>query len=114
MTMNMRQQKLPKRIMRYFKDVGFKPQEVYACGGATQSDFWIQMHSDVIGVPIKLTEEHNAPLLGDAILAATGAGLYDSIEEAAEHMVKRLGGSMWAQPTQAGGAALVFSLAANE
>jgi ribulose kinase len=22
-------------IMRYFKDVGFKPQEVYACGGAT-------------------------------------------------------------------------------
>jgi ribulokinase len=77
-----------EHIMRYFKDVGFKPQEVYACGGATQSDFWIQMHSDVIGVPIKLTEEHNAPLLGDAILAATGAGLYDSIEEAAEHMVK--------------------------
>jgi hypothetical protein len=33
--------------------------------------------------------------------------------KAAEQMVKRLGGSMWAQPTQAGGAALVFSLDAS-
>ena len=48
----------------------------------------MQIQSDVLGLPIYLTEEPNAPLLGDAILAAYGAGVYGSIEEAAACMVK--------------------------
>jgi len=77
-----------EHIMRYFKDSGFEPKEIYACGGATNSDLWMQIHSDVMGVPIYLTEEPNAPLLGDAILAFYGAGVYSSIEEAASAMVR--------------------------
>lgn len=77
-----------EHIMRYFKEAGFVPEEVYACGGATKSNLWMQMQSDVLGVPINLTEEPNAPLLGDAILAAYGAGVYASIEDAANHMVR--------------------------
>jgi sugar (pentulose or hexulose) kinase len=77
-----------EHIMRYFKEAGFVPEEVYACGGATKSNLWMQMQSDVLGVPINLTEEPNAPLLGDAILAAYGAGVYTSIEEAANNMVR--------------------------
>ena len=41
-----------------------------------------------LGIPIFLTEEPNAPLLGDAVLASCGAGVYNSIEEAASQMVK--------------------------
>ena len=77
-----------EHIMRYFREAGFAPREVYACGGATKSDLWMQIQSDVLGIPICLTEEANAPLLGDAILASYGAGLYKSIEEAAEAMVR--------------------------
>jgi ribulose kinase len=77
-----------EHIMRYFREAGFEAQEVYACGGATQSDLWMQIQSDVIGTPICLTEEPNAPLLGDAILASYGAGLFDSIEDAADAMVR--------------------------
>ncbi len=77
-----------EHIMRYFKEAGFVPEEVYACGGATSSDLWMQMQSDVLGIPIVLTEEPNAPLLGDAILASCGAGVYKNIEEAASSMVK--------------------------
>jgi ribulokinase len=77
-----------EHIMRYFRKAGFQPREVYACGGATRSDLWMQIQSDVLGTPIYLTEEPNAPLLGDAILASVGAGHYASIEEAAERMVK--------------------------
>ncbi len=77
-----------EHIMRYFKEAGFIPEEIYACGGATQSNLWMQIQSDVLGLPIYLTEEPNAPLLGDAILAAYGAGVYGSIEEAAACMVK--------------------------
>jgi FGGY-family pentulose kinase len=76
-----------EHIMRYFREAGFVAEEVFACGGATQSDLWMQIQSDVIGTPICLTEEPNAPLLGDAILASYGAGVYDSVEEAASNMV---------------------------
>ena len=77
-----------EHIMRYFKEAGFEPEEIYACGGATESDFWIQMQSDVLGVPINLTEEPNAPLLGDAILGACGGEVFPNIEEAVDRMVK--------------------------
>ena len=38
-----------EHIMRYFREAGFIPEEVYACGGATQSDLWMQIESDVLG-----------------------------------------------------------------
>jgi ribulokinase len=77
-----------EHIMRYFKEAGFEPEEIYGCGGATESDLWMQMQSDVLGVPINLTEEPNAPLLGDAILGAYGAEVFATIGEAVDRMVK--------------------------
>ncbi len=77
-----------EHIMRYFKEAGFTPKEVYACGGATKSRLWMQIQSDVIGVPIYLTNEPNAPLLGGAILASYGSGYYNSIEDGVKKMVK--------------------------
>jgi len=77
-----------EHIMRVFKEAGYSPQELVACGGATKSPLWMQIHSDVLGMPIRLTEEQNAPLLGDAILAAYGTGMYKSIEEGADSMVR--------------------------
>jgi ribulose kinase len=77
-----------EHIMRHFREAGLEPREIYACGGATHSDLWIHTHSDVLGLPIFLTEEPNAPLLGDAVVASCGAGVYRSVEEAAANMVK--------------------------
>ena len=77
-----------EHIRRYFKEAGFEPEKIYACGGATQSDLWMQIHSDVLGLPIYITEESNAPLLGDAVLSAFGSRYYSSIEEAASKMVR--------------------------
>jgi FGGY-family pentulose kinase len=76
-----------EHIMHTFKEAGYVPKEIFACGGATNSDLWMQIHSDVLGLPISLTREPNAPLLGDAILASYGAGIYGTIEEAAARMV---------------------------
>ena len=77
-----------EHIMRHFREAGLEPKEIYACGGATHSDLWMQIHSDVLGLPIFLTEEPNAPLLGDAVVASYGAGVYRSIEDAAANMVR--------------------------
>ena len=66
---------------------GFEPKEIVACGGSTKSRAWMQMHADVSGVPITLTEVGDAVVLGSCMLAAVGAGVYPDIQAAADNMV---------------------------
>lgn len=75
-------------IFKAMRANGYRPTEFRICGGATKSDLWMQIHADVSGIPLTLTEVADAPALGSAILAAVAAGHYSSIEEAATVMVK--------------------------
>lgn len=75
-------------IFKAMRSNGYQPHEFRICGGATRSDLWMQIHADVSGIPLTLTEVADAPALGSAILAAVAAGHYSSIEEAAGAMVK--------------------------
>ena len=71
------------------KNAGYEVKEIYACGGLALSDFWMQMHTDIIGVPMYSTvENQSAGCLGDCIIAAVGVGLFESLEEAAKKMVR--------------------------
>jgi sugar (pentulose or hexulose) kinase len=45
------------------------------------------MHADVSGLPITFTEVGDAVLLGGAILAGVGAGIFPSLDEAVDTMV---------------------------
>jgi ribulokinase len=74
-------------ILRTIQDDGFKVEEAMVCGGATKSPLWLQIHADVSGLPLRMTEVADAPALGSAILAAFGAGIYGSVREAIEAMV---------------------------
>jgi len=56
-------------------------------GGGTRSPLWLQIHADVCGKPILLTEEPEATALGTAVCAAAGAGLYADVVEASDQMV---------------------------
>jgi ribulokinase len=67
----------------------FRINEIIACGGATQSDLWMQIHADVTGKPIFIPEDQNAVCLGSGILAAIGAGWYKDMESAAAAMVRK-------------------------
>lgn len=69
---------------------GFEVTEMVAAGGATNSRAWMQMHADVSGVPISLTEVGDAVALGSSMLAAVGAELYPDLQTAAEHMVHEI------------------------
>jgi ribulose kinase len=75
-------------ILETMRDAGFTPKRAVICGGATHSELWLAIHADVSGIPLELTEVPNAPLLGSAILAATGAGCYPDIASAAAAMVR--------------------------
>jgi sugar (pentulose or hexulose) kinase len=56
-------------------------------GGPTKSELWMQMHADVSNVPISFTKVSEAPLLGAAMQAAVGAGIYPDLPAAAAAMV---------------------------
>ena len=67
----------------------FHIDEIIACGGATQSDLWMQINADVVGKPIMIPEDQNAVSLGSGILGAVGAGWYGGIQDAANAMVRK-------------------------
>ena len=74
-------------IIRTMREAGNAVDDVVACGGALNSPLWMQTHADVSGVPIRTTRSPDAVMLGAAVLAATGAGLYASTVDAAAAMV---------------------------
>jgi ribulose kinase len=74
-------------IFRNFRGHNFEPRLNVVSGGPTKSALWMQMHADVSNVPISLTRVGEGPVLGSAMLAAVGAGIYPDIQAAAEGMV---------------------------
>ena len=56
-------------------------------GGGTKSDGFVQIMTDVIGMPSTVTKERECTALGAAILGAFGAGAFSSIDEAVGAMV---------------------------
>jgi len=50
---------------------------------------WLQLHADITGRTFVINENTDGPLLGCAILASVGAGIYGSVDEAVENMVRR-------------------------
>ena len=76
-----------EHIYRTMREHGFQPGEAVVAGGPTKSEMWMQMHADVSNVPVSLTRESEGPVLGSAMLAAVGAGIYPNIQAAADEMV---------------------------
>jgi len=62
--------------------LGVKVEKVRSLGGAAKSDFWLQIKSDVLNLPVELPKCSEASSLGAAILAGVGAGIYKDIDEA--------------------------------
>ena len=75
-------------ILESMRTNGFFPESIVVSGGATRSELWLQIHSDVSNLPLTLTKNPDAPLLGCAILATVGAGIYEDIPTAVEQMVQ--------------------------
>jgi len=64
------------------------PEEMFATGGGGSSPLWRQMIADNFGFPVKTSTNKEGPVLGVALLAGVGAGLYKSVEEACETAIK--------------------------
>jgi xylulokinase len=56
-------------------------------GGATKSDIWNQIQSDIYNKPVETLKITDAAVLGSAILAGVGTGVFKDIREGVEAMV---------------------------
>jgi FGGY-family pentulose kinase len=75
-------------ILRRMAQEGVRVDSLIACGGATQSGLWMQIHSDVSGKRIGIPEEQQAVTLGSAIAASVAARIHPDITTAADEMVR--------------------------
>lgn len=70
---------------------GVKIDKLILNGGPTKSQFWNQITANVINIPLETTNVNEAAPLGDAILAAKGANLYDDLVAPLKDIVKVTG-----------------------
>ncbi len=72
-----------------FEEMGITANSMIACGGGGTSPLWRQMLSDIYNCPISTIASKEGPALGAAILAMVGAGIYPSVEEACDAVIRK-------------------------
>ncbi len=70
------------------KNMGICPDSMLLCGGGGKSKLWKSMICDMFDMPVITSKSSEGPAMGVAILAAVGAGLYDSVPKACKAMLR--------------------------
>lgn len=69
-------------------EASIRINRLVAVGGGSKSDIWLQIKSNVLNKPIQTLKNIEAASLGSAILAGYGAGIFNSISEGVDNVVK--------------------------
>jgi xylulokinase len=75
-------------IIEEAEKLGTDIEEVRIWGGAAKSSLWNQIAADVYGVPAAKTKIPDAGLVGAAICAGVGVGMFENAQEGAQTMVR--------------------------
>ncbi len=70
------------------EEMGVKPAQMLACGGGAKSPLWRQMLADAFACPVRTSQQPNSAALGAAILAGVGVGLYPSVPQACDAILR--------------------------
>ena len=70
------------------KSLGIKIERTKICGGGAKSPLWRRMIANVLNIKVDRIESEEGPALGGAMLAAVACGVFSSVEEAAEKIVR--------------------------
>jgi xylulokinase len=74
--------------MDSFENAGIAIHEMRAVGGGAKSDRWLQLKADITGKPIVRLDVTESGCLGAAIQAGIACGMYSSIAEAIERLIR--------------------------
>lgn len=61
---------------------------IHHAGGGASSDLWCQIRADVLGKTVRRTAMQDAGVLGAALMAGVGAGVFASLSQATRDFVK--------------------------
>lgn len=78
-----------KAVLKAFENF-VEIDEISLSGGATKSELWCQIQSDIYNRKVDILLDGDCSVLGAAILGGYGAGIFSSMEEAVERMVKKV------------------------
>ncbi|MBN1298609.1 MAG: xylulose kinase [Actinobacteria bacterium] len=76
-----------KDIINSIKNSGIKVKSARLIGGAAKSDIWNRIQCDMYNMNVSTLKVSDAAILGAAILAGVGSGLFGSIREGVNSMV---------------------------
>lgn len=68
---------------------GAQVREIRVCGGQARSELWCQIKADATGRRVVVPEVSEVAVLGAAIIAGVGIGLFDAYAAGAAQMVRR-------------------------
>ncbi|KAI0240066.1 FGGY carbohydrate kinase domain-containing protein [Lamellibrachia satsuma] len=71
-----------RHILETMQAAGHNIQLLFACGGLSKNNMFMQTHADVTGLPIVIPNSNESVLLGAAILGACASKRFHSIQEA--------------------------------
>ncbi|RLG46509.1 MAG: hypothetical protein DRN92_05125 [Thermoproteota archaeon] len=77
-----------RHIIETAEELGVHIDEIRVCGGASKSDLFCQIKANVVGKPVITLQDPDASLVGAAILALVGGGIYKEIKSAVKNVVK--------------------------
>jgi sugar (pentulose or hexulose) kinase len=80
---------LRQGMNRIVEDTRQPLSEIVSGGGGARSDLVMQITADVLGLPVWRIQTIDTCSLGTAIIAAVGIGIYETYNEAVDHMIKR-------------------------
>jgi xylulokinase len=69
-------------------ETGVPVEEVRLAGGGSKNKTWNQIHADILGRPIRTVLNPDAALVGGAMCAAVGLGIFPDFQQAAHAFVK--------------------------
>lgn len=77
-----------RECLDVFREMGVPIGQMMACGGGAASPFWRQMLADVYGCPVQTVASREGPALGAAILAGVGVGVWKSVGEGCQAVIR--------------------------
>jgi FGGY-family pentulose kinase len=80
-----------RHILEDLAGHGFQVRRLFAGGGGVRSRLWLQIHADILDMPIHVPRDPEACALGSAMIAAVHVGQFATLDEAARAMVQLAG-----------------------
>lgn len=77
-----------KRTLEIVENAGHRVNVIYHSGGGAYSDLWSQIKADIYQKPVSVFENTEGGILGAAILAGVGVGVYKNETDGAKRCLK--------------------------